>query len=410
MRPRCVWAAADRAARGAARRGSGRTCARTTTSLPLTLPAPPQAVHLTAFMGYKAGMTHVLRDVERAGSKLHKKEAVEAVTIVETPPMVVVGIVGYVETPKGLRAYKTVFAQHLDDQFKRRLYKNYSVAKKKAFAKYAKNFTSEGLAKSVAEIGANCQVVRVIAHTSIKKLNLRQKKAHVMEIQVNGGTAVQKAAFAAALLEQEVNVRQVFAEAEKIDVAAATKGHGYEGVVARWGVRRLPRKTHRGLRKVACIGAWHPSRVHFTVARAGQDGYHHRTEKNKQIYRIGAAVVEGVKDVSASTETDLTEKGITPLGGFAHYGVVTNDWLMLKGCIPGVKKRVVSLRKTIFVDHRRKEPAGLKFIDTSSKFGHGRFQTVEEKRKFMGQVRQRKGGRRGGVGGVTRQRKISRAM
>lgn len=29
------------------------------------------------------------------------------------------------------------------------------------------------------------------------------------------------------------------------------------------------------------------------------------------------------------------------------------------------------------------EEITLKFIDTSSKFGHGRFQTVEEKRKFF---------------------------
>jgi large subunit ribosomal protein L3e len=60
---------------------------------------------------------------------------------------------------------------------------------------------------------------------------------------------------------------------------------------------------------------------------------------------------------------------------------------MLKGCVPGVKKRVVTLRKTIFEDHRRREPAGLKFIDTSSKFGHGRFQTYEEKAKTFGRVK-----------------------
>ena len=59
------------------------------------------------------------------------------------------------------------------------------------------------------------------------------------------------------------------------------------GVVARWHVKKLPRKTHKGLRKVACIGAWHPSRVAYSVARVGQKGYHHRTEINKKIYRIG---------------------------------------------------------------------------------------------------------------------------
>lgn len=69
-----------------------------------------------------------------------------------------------------------------------------------------------------------------------------------------------------------------FLQDECIDVLGASKGHGTEGVVTRWGVTRLPRKTHRGLRKVACIGAWHPARVSFSVARAGQHGYHHRTE------------------------------------------------------------------------------------------------------------------------------------
>lgn len=209
-------------------------------------------------------------------------------------------------------------------------------------------------------------------------------------LQVNGGTVADKVNYAKRLLEKEIPIDSVFGEGEKIDVMAATKGHGYEGVVSRWGVRRLPRKTHRGLRKVACIGAWHPARVHFQVARAGQDGYHHRTERNKQIYRIGKKVEEGQKDVSASTDVDLTEKGITPLGGFPHYGIVAQDWIMVKGCVPGVKKRAITLRKTIIPDHKRQEPNGLKFIDTSSKFGHGRFQTLEEKRKFMGKTARRK--------------------
>merc|ERR1712000_712987 len=31
--------------------------------------------HLTAFMAYKAGMTHVVRDVDKVGSKVHKKRS-----------------------------------------------------------------------------------------------------------------------------------------------------------------------------------------------------------------------------------------------------------------------------------------------------------------------------------------------
>merc|ERR1712137_646149 len=70
-------------------------------------------IHLTAFLGYKAGMTHIVREVDKPGSKVNKKEVVEAVTILETPPMVIVGIVGYVATPKGLRALRTVWAEHI---------------------------------------------------------------------------------------------------------------------------------------------------------------------------------------------------------------------------------------------------------------------------------------------------------
>ena len=81
------------------------------------------------------------------------------------------------------------------------------------------------------------------------------------------------------------------------------------GVTSRWHCKKLPRKTHKGLRKVACIGAWHPSRVQFSVARAGQKGYHHRTEVNKKIYRIG----EGLDGKNAATEFDPTKKQITPL-------------------------------------------------------------------------------------------------
>merc|ERR1711920_1031770 len=122
-----------------------------------------------------------------------------------------------------------------------------------------------------------------------------------------------------------VAVTDIFSKDEMIDVIGVTRGHGIEGVTTRWGTTRLPRKTHRGLRKVACIGAWHPSRLSFTVARAGQNGYHHRTEMNKKIYRIGAAArpSEGEKkgefNANATTANDLTVKAITPLGGFPHY-------------------------------------------------------------------------------------------
>jgi large subunit ribosomal protein L3e len=344
-------------------------------------------VHLTAFPVFKAGMTHILRDVDKPGSKLHKKETVEACTVLEAPPIVVCGVVGYIETPRGLRALTTVWAQHLSTQFKRRLYKNWMNSKKKAFSKYVSKWSDEkNITSQLDRIKRYCQVVRVIVHTQMDKLNLRQKKAHVMEIQVNGGTIAQKVDFARQNFEQEVRVSKVFDQDEMIDVLGVTKGKGYEGVTTRFGTKRLPRKTHRGLRKVGCIGAWHPARVRFTVARAGQLGYHHRTEMNKKVYRIGMGIRYEGGATNASTAADLTEKAITPLGGFPHYGIVKEDFVMIKGCCVGPKKRVLLLRKSLFpqVSRTALEKINLKFIDTASKMGHGRFQTTDERSKFYG--------------------------
>merc|ERR1719230_1298459 len=117
--------------------------------------------HMTAFMTYKAGMTHIVRDVDRPGSKLNKKEIAEAVSVVEAPPMMVVGFVGYVETPRGLRALTSVWAGHLSEECKRRFYKNWRKSK---------------------------------------------QKAHIKEIQINGGTVPQKIDFVTGLFEQEVKV------------------------------------------------------------------------------------------------------------------------------------------------------------------------------------------------------------
>ena len=344
-------------------------------------------VHLTAFLGYKAGMTHILRESNKPGSRVHKKEVVEAVSIVETPPMIAVGVVGYMETPQGLRTIATAWAHNLSDEVKRRFYKNWYASKKKAFVHHAEKWSEEAVGERLQKIKDYCTVVRLICHTQIGKVGLRQKKAHIMEIQINGGDVGAKVDWAHGIFEKEIKIDDVFQKNEMIDVIAVTKGHGVEGVVNRWGVTRLPRKTHRGLRKVACIGSWHPSRLSFSVPRSGQKGYHHRCEINKKIYMVGkGSTPEGEPVFNAKTTADLTDKRITPLGGFPHYGCVDEDFLMIKGGIPGCKKRVITLRKSLMVQGSTmaREEIDLKFIDTSSKFGHGRFQTKDEKDKFMG--------------------------
>jgi large subunit ribosomal protein L3e len=368
---------------------------------------PSDPVHLTAFLGYKAGMTHVVRDLDRPGSKAHKKEIVEPVTIIEVPPMVVVGIVGYIETVKGPRAFNTVWAEHVSDEFRRRFYKNWYKSKKKAFTKSTKKWADEqgrkAIDRDLAKLKKYCKYIRVVCHTQMKLMKRRQKKAHIMEIQLNGGSVVDKVNWAREHLERSVPVANVFSQDEMIDIIGITKGHGVKGVTSRWHTKKLPRKTHKGLRKVACIGAWHPSRVRYTVARAGQKGYFHRTQINNKIYRIGlgiAAQTEAAKSEgtnatrkgNASTAFEPTVKDITPMGGFPHYGEVKNDFIMIKGACQGCRKRVLTLRKSLLTHTKRRalEKVELKLIDTTSKFGHGRFQTAAEKTSFVGPLKKTK--------------------
>merc|ERR1711912_98534 len=296
-----------------------------------------KTAHLTGFIGYKAGMTHVVREVARQGHKLNKKEVIEPCTIIDCPPMVGVGIVGYIETPRGLRAFKTVWAEHISDECKRRFYKNWGKSKKLAFAKNQKKWTESKSSQESAlnKIKKYCQVVRLIAHTQMKMLPLKQKKAHIIELQVNGGDSAAKVDFAKGLFEQQIAVNTVFETNDN----------------------------------TACIGAWHPSRVSYTVARGGQKGYHHRVEINKKIYRLGAGykTENGKLNINnGSTEADLTEKSINPVGGFPHYGEVKNDFVMIKGSCMGVRKRPILLRKPLLTHYKRKdlEEINLKSIDS----------------------------------------------
>ncbi len=48
-------------------------------------------------------------------------------TIIETPPMIVIGVVGYVRTAQGLRSVNTVWSEHLSEEVRRRFYKNWCV-------------------------------------------------------------------------------------------------------------------------------------------------------------------------------------------------------------------------------------------------------------------------------------------
>merc|ERR1712224_742130 len=138
----------------------------------------------------------------------------EAVTIIECPPMVCIGMVGYAETVNGLKALTTVWAAHLSDEVRRRFYKNWYRAKKKAFTKYAKSYygddkqMSEKINTEIKRSKDYCQLIRAICHTQVSKAKIGQKKAHICEIQINGGSVAAKVDFATQMFSSRCRLRR----------------------------------------------------------------------------------------------------------------------------------------------------------------------------------------------------------
>ena len=62
-----------------------------------------------------------------------------------------------------------------------------------------------------------------------KLLRKQQKKADLLEVQLNGGTIEDKVKWAVQHLEKRVPIASVFEQNEMIDVIGATKGHGRKG-------------------------------------------------------------------------------------------------------------------------------------------------------------------------------------
>ncbi|ELQ75998.1 60S ribosomal protein L3 [Trachipleistophora hominis] len=345
---------------------------------------PADKPHLTSFLAYKAGMTHILRITTRKSNDKKareiRKEVVDAVSVLEAPAMRVYGIRVYTRGVRGLVLADEYVTKNKSECLLARMVRRYhrSALKKNAGRENVQEDLNDVRARFEKYCATSNVLVKVLMHTKIETLKLDSKKAHVLEVQVNGGSVADKVQYALSVLNTDISIGEVFNEQELISICGVTKGKGFTGVVKRFGVRILPRKSNKGIRKVACIGAWHPAGVLRTVARAGQMGCFKRTLINKKVLKIGNATQ------SVQTEFDLTDKTINPLGGFVNYGMVKNDYLMVKGPCVGPVKRVVTLCKSYTGSRklRNTEDIDIKFIDTSSKMGHGRFQTVEEKAAY----------------------------
>jgi len=269
---------------------------------------------ILGFAGFKVGMTHVVFAEDKPTSPLLGREVSRAVTILDTPPMLVASIRGYRRVNEALRAAGECWASNLPKEFKRVLSWPDDYDAKAALEKLS------GSLDGLAELR-----VRLLAQPRLASTG--QKKPEVLEVAVAGGSIKDQFEYVKKLLGQEIRVRDIFQAGQLLDVIGVTKGKGWQGVVKRFHIPILSRKTRKRTRAVGTLGPWHPSRISYTVARAGQTGFHQRTEYNKRILKIGE-------------KTDA----VTPAGGFPHYGVVRSDFLLLDGSIQGSTKRLIRLR------------------------------------------------------------------
>jgi len=269
---------------------------------------------LLGFVGYKAGMTHVFLTEDRKHSPNYGKEVIRPTTILETPPMLICAIRAYTKNPYGLQTFTEAWMENPSKELDRVL-------------TTPEKFNTEENLKKIEENLEKVTKTHVIAVTQPKQASVPKKKPEVTEIEIGGGTIQQQFEYAKSLLGKPVSSPDIFKEGQYVDVIAVTTGKGFQGPVKRWGVRILQRKARKTKRGIATLGPWKPTHIMHSVPRAGQMGFHQRTERNKRIIKIG---------------TDGKE--VTPKGGFIRYGVIRGPYIILEGSIPGPEKRPIKLR------------------------------------------------------------------
>jgi large subunit ribosomal protein L3 len=294
---------------------------------------------MAGFAGYKAGMTHVMMIDDRPRSLTEGMEISVPVTVIEVPPMNVVAVRAYEKYNGGLRPAGEAWAENLSSDLARAI----TVPKKT-------RGNSLGDLQALEEIAD----IRIIAHTNPMLITGVPKKApELMEMPISG-PAKDRLSFASGLLGQQVPITSVFELGDLVDTTAVTKGKGTQGPVRRWGIAMQKRKHARTgkMRHVGNLGPWHPAHISWRVPQLGQMGYQQRTEFNKRLMFIG---------------TDGSE--INPEGGFPGYGLVRNQYILIKGSLPGPIKRLVKMRHAIRPGDNFVKPPQFLYVSKESKQG-----------------------------------------
>ncbi len=261
------------------------------------------------FAGYKVGMTHIIGTDAYKNSMSKGQDVSIPVTVIECPPLRVHSLRCYKPKGYGFGVVKEIFFKGNKNVLRRVLFK-------------------ESPTDAITKINPDDY-----HHFSITlSTNPTFKKTpEIFELSL-GGKNADALEFVKAHATTGVKISDVYKEGELIDLHAITKGKGFQGPVKRFGVNirsHKSEKTKRGPGSLA--GSWKgQGHMMWRVAFAGQVGFHQRTQYNSQIYKISSNPEE-----------------VIPKGDFLHYGKIRSEFILVKGSVPGTRKRLIIFTKAI---------------------------------------------------------------
>ena len=245
-------------------------------------------VKLLGFAGYKAGMTHLLINDNRAHSLTKGTEIFCPITVIECPPIKTASIRFYKNTKDGSKLISELVADSLDKELERKII----------------------ISKNKGKKSDDFDFIRFLCYTQPKLTGIGKKKPEIFEISI-GGSKEQQLAYAKEKLGKEISVSEVLKEGQQVDSHSLTKGKGFQGPIRRFGIQLRQHKSEKSRRNPGSLGAWNAQgHIMWRTAHASKTGYNLRTEYNKWIVKIGNKPEE-----------------INVKGGFLSYGNLKNTYL-----------------------------------------------------------------------------------
>jgi large subunit ribosomal protein L3 len=282
---------------------------------------------ILGFPAFKAGMIQAITIDDRERTPNFGRPMFSSATVLAAPPVTVCAFRAYGEKEGRQFVVADVFAENLDEVLRERIgcLKNTDADHK-----------IEELGNQLGNVKSFAALISVIP----SEAGLSNSIPQIQEVYVSGGDKKTQLEFLKNVLGKQIRCSEIFKPGSYVDAIGVTKGKGFEGPVTRFGVKRKQHKSRKSVRAVGVISPWHPATVMYTVARAGQMGFHQRVSKNNRVLAIGSA----------------PQTPITPPGGYLHFGDVKSDFVILRGSIPGPTKRLVDLRLPIYPRKQKAVP------------------------------------------------------